>query len=61
MKKCTHKEFKQTVEGSGVYKCINCRLLISLNDTIDILNKEHESVKGNYELITVLRRKNVRS
>ena len=55
--KCTHDIFMETGEFSGKYKCTECFKIIDINETVDILNGEHKTIKDVYFQITTLVRK----
>lgn len=57
MPKCSHKEFRETKQGSSKYKCITCPVILDMNDSVDLLNGSHETIKGRYDQIVVLRKK----
>lgn len=59
LRKCSHNKFRETREGSGTYRCMNpkCRLVIDTNDSVDLVNGEHESINGEYTQLVILVRK----
>ena len=59
-KTCKHNTFRETCEGSSRYRCKNkkCGLVIDMSDSVDIMNGEHDTIKGEYaQLVYYIRKR----